>query len=239
VQVACPHCGAPETALTESRFYRCGYCGSSYVVQGEQGIRQYCCSHRRDDRLAWSALAEELERKSLESSLEKGSVDFLLIPFWCFTRESGTTRMIPAVAPPVPEVTEVTLPGVDLQYPQPGEELTPPEISLTDAEQGLTGGAITTRFLVYLPIYLLSYTSNSFPFQAVVSGADRKVYAGILPSRAGIVIPRRHLLMVGFYALLLILEGVAIRRPEWRAAAYLFTGLTAWSLCYALLRRES
>ncbi len=237
MQVACPHCGAPETALTESRFYRCDYCGSSYVLQGEQGIRQYVCSHRRDDRLAWSALADHLERNRVESSPEKGGVEFLLIPFWCFTLESGVTRMIPAIPPLVPEVATVTLPGVDLQFPLSGEEVAPPEIPLAHAEQGVAG-AITRRFLVHLPLYLLSYTSQGAPFQALVSGMDRKVYAGTLPPGIMIVIPRGHLLMVGLYILVLVMEALAIRPPEWRGVAFLLTALAAWPLGYAILRRE-
>jgi hypothetical protein len=237
MQVACPQCGAPATALTESRFYRCAHCGSSFVIQGEEGIQEYVCSHQRDDRLAWSALAEYLERNGLEKFPVKGQAVFCVLPFWCLTLSSGGTRLIPAVTPPFPEVTAVTLPGGDLQFPLPGEELQPPEISLSEAQR-LVGGHLSKRFLVHLPLYFLPYSYEGVPFQALVSGADRKVYTRSLPSREESVIPRHHLVMVGLYILLLLVEGGVIHDLKWRALAFILTALAAWPLWYIILKRE-
>ena len=238
MQVACPQCGAPVTAQTETRFYRCAFCASAFVIQGERGIEQYTISHQRDDRLAWSALVEHLERNQVETAVEKGPIEFLTVPFWCFTLDSGVTRMTPAIPPTLPELSVVTLPGGDLRYPHPGEEFPSPRISLADAECGLTGSVIGRRFLVHLPFYLLSYTSHGVPFQALVSGVDRKVSAQRLPSAQGITIPQRHVLMIGLYVLLLLMEGLAIRHLEWRALAFALTGLSAWLIGAAVLRRE-
>jgi hypothetical protein len=238
VQVACPQCSAPVTAQTETRFYRCSFCTSAFVIQGDRGVDQYTFSHQRDDRLAWSALTEHLERNQVETSLEKGPVEFLTAPFWCFTLDSGATRIAPAIPPPLPEVARVTLPGGDLRFPQPGEEFSPPVVSLADAERGLNGSSITRRVLVHLPLYIISYISQGVPFQALVSGADRKVYARNLPAVRGVVIPRHHFLMIGFYLLVLVIEGLAIPRLEWRAVAFVLTVLAAWPLCYSILRRE-
>ena len=237
MQIACPQCGAPVTAQTETRFYRCTYCSSAFVIQGEQGIEQFTLDHQRDDRFAWSALAEHLERNRVETSIEKGRVVFSFIPYWCFTLDNGATRMASAISPPLPEVAVVTLPGGDLTFPQPGTEYQPPEITLADAERGLNGAAATKRSLIHLPLYLLSYTFQGVPFQAVVSGVDRKVYAQHLPALRGIVIPRNHVLMIGLYVVILILETVVMRRPEWRALAFLLTGLAAWPLLHTILRR--
>jgi hypothetical protein len=44
--------------------------------------------------------------------------------------------------------------------------------------------------------------------------------------------------MIGLYVLVLVIEGLAIRRLEWRALAFVLTGLAAWPLCYAIIRRE-
>ena len=238
MQVACPQCGAPVTAQTETRFYRCAFCASAFVIQGERGIDQYTFSHQRDDRLAWSALAEHLERNRVETALEKGPVEFFSVPFWCFTLGSGSTRLAPATPLLLPELSGVTLPGGDLRFPQPGEEFPPPEITLADAERGLNGSAITRRFLVHLPLYILSYTSQGVPFQALVSGADRKVYARTLPAVRGITVPQSHFLMIGLYVVVLVIEGLAIRRLEWRALAFVLTGVAAWPLWYAIIRRE-
>lgn len=236
--VACPQCGAPVTAQTETRFYRCTYCSSAFVIQGERGIDQYTFSHQQDDRLAWSALAEHLERNRVETAIAKGSVEFLFVPFWGLTLDSGATRIAPAMQPTLPKLSAVTLPGGDLRFPQPDEEFPPPEVSLAVAERGLNGSTIARRFLVYVPLYLLSYTSQGVPFQALVSGADRKVYAQRLPAARGITIPQRHFLMIGLYAVVLVIEGLAIPRPEWRALTFVLTGLAAWPLCYAILRKE-
>ena len=238
MQVACPQCGAPVTAQTETRFYRCAYCSSAFVIQGERGIDQFTFSHQRDDRIAWSALAEHLERNRVETAMEKGPVEFLSVPFWCFTLDSGVTRMAPAMPPTLPELSVVALPGGDLRFPQPGEEFPPPEVTLADAERGLNGSSIARRFLVHLPLYLLTYTSQGVPYQALVSGADCKVYAQRLPAERGITIPHCHFLMIGLYVVILVIEGLAIRRLEWRSLAFVLTGLAAWPLCYAILRRE-
>ena len=238
MQVACPQCGAPVTAQTETRFYRCAFCASAFVIQGGRGVDQFAFTHQRDDRLAWSALTEHLERNRVETALEKGAVEFFTAPFWCFTLDSGATRIAPAIPPPLPEVARVTLPGGDLQFPQPGEEFSPPVVSLADAERCLNGSSIARRFLVYLPLYLLSYTSQGVTCQALVSGADRKVYARTLPAEMEIVIPRHHVLMIGLYLVVLVIEGLAIRRLEWRAVAFILTGLATWPLCYSILRRE-
>jgi hypothetical protein len=238
VQVACPQCGAPVTAQTETRFYRCAFCASAFVIQGERGIDQYTFSHQRDDRLAWSALAEHLERNRVETALERGPVEFLSVPFWCFTLNNGSNRLALATSLQLPELSGVTLPGGDLRFPQPGEEFPPPEVSLADAERGLNNSAITRRFLVHLPCYILAYTSQGVSFQTLVSGTDRKVYALTLPAVKGITIPHSHFLMIGLYVVLLVVEGLAIRRLEWRALAFVLTGLAAWPLCYAIIRRE-
>jgi len=237
VQVACPQCGAPVTAQTETRFYRCAYCSSAFVIQEERGIEQFTLDHQRDDRFAWSALAEYLERNRVETSINKGRVTFSYVPYWCFILDNGATRMATAIPPPFPEVAAVTLPGGDLGFPLPGKEYQPPEITLAEAERGLNGTAVIKRSLIHLPLYILSYTFQGVLFQAVVSGADRKVYAQHLPALRGIVIPRNHVLMIGLYVVVLMLEALAIRRPEWRALAFLLTGLAAWPLLSSILRR--
>ena len=237
MQVACPQCGAPVTAQTETRFYRCAYCSSAFVIQEERGIEQFTLDHQRDDRFAWSALAEYLERNRVETSIDKGGVAFSFVPYWCFTLDNGAARMATAIPPPLPEAAAVTLPGGDLRFPLPGNEYPSPEITLTEAERGLDGAVVTKRSLIHLPLYLLSYTFRGVPFQAIVSGADRKVYAQHLPALRGIVIPRNHVLMIGLYVVVLMLEALAIRRPEWRALAFLLTGLAAWPLLSSILRR--
>lgn len=238
MQVACSQCGAPVTPQTETRFYRCAFCASAFVIQGERGIDQYTYSHQRDDRLAWSALAEYLEINRVETAIEKDSVEFLTAPFWCFTLDSGATRTVPAIPPLLPELSGVTLPGGDLRFPLPGEEFSPPEISLADAEHGINGSKITRRFLVHLPLYLIFYAHQGVSFQALVSGADRKVYARNLPAAREITIPQHYVLMIGVYVVILVIEGVAIRRLEWRALAFFLTGIVVGCLGYAVLRRE-
>ena len=237
MQVACPQCGAPVPAQTETRFYRCAFCSSAFVIQDERGIEQFTFDHQRDDRFAWSALAEYLERSRVETSIERGRVAFSFVPYWCFTLDNGATRMATAIPTPLPEVVAVTLPGGDLRFPLPEKEYQPPVITLADAEREIHGAAVTKRTLIHLPLYILTYTFQGVPFQAVVSGVDRKVYAQHLPALRGIVIPRNHVLMIGLYVVVLMLEALAIRRPEWRAVAFLLTGLAAWPLLFAILRR--
>ena len=53
--VACPQCGAPATAQTESRYYRCSFCTSAFIIQEERGIERLTFSHRCPEASAVAA----------------------------------------------------------------------------------------------------------------------------------------------------------------------------------------
>jgi len=239
MEVNCPQCGAPAPALTETRFYRCSYCASSFTIQGGTGLLQYCFSHVRDDRLAWSLLAQFLEESRVKASIKEISADFTFFPFWSVSMESAEKRLIPAMGHEFDEIKRVSLPGGDLQFLPEGSDFTPPAIPLQEAVRGLPPDKVSTgRSLVYIPLYFLVYESEGASFHAVVSPIEQKAYALTTPAGEDDALSVKHLLMMGFFAAFLLAEGFLVKNYLWRAGAIVLTFGIFYSVYYPLLKKE-
>lgn len=238
MQVACPQCGADINALTESSFYRCPFCTSSFVVQDGAGIRQYTFRCTRDDRIAWSALAEALAEKGATKEIEKVSCDLLLLPFWMFSLKNGSNRLVYAGTVDLPETGGLTLPGGDLEFVPQGMDVSPAAITSSEALSRTGIQDLRQTSLVYPPLYRLSYRYAGTPYEAIVSATDRKCYTVTTPLAASMQIPVRHITMICSFTAILIIEGFAIRNILWRAAAFALTFSVSYPLFNSMLRRE-
>lgn len=237
--VACPQCGAPQEALTETRFYRCPFCSSSFTVQEGTGLLEHCFAHQRDDRLAWSVLEGALEAGGDPVAAERTGCDFRQVPCWLFSFANGTRRLVPAVRHPWGTLPPLALPGGDLSFVPAEAGFPPPEVSL--AEAAPAGGEPPARqSLVYLPLYFLDYSWAGTPGRAVVCGVDRKPYfLDGTPVRRRPTVPLGHAALVGGFAVLLIAEALLIRRLPLRAAAFAATCAGSYLLLRLVLLREA
>lgn len=238
MKVACPQCGAPVEALTETRFLRCPFCASSFTVQGGAGLLHYCFAHERDDRIAWSALQEHLEANGADPAIERDSIDLADCPFWLFTLDNGEKRMMPACRHPWGDLPAVTLPGGDLLFVPEGKDLPPPDIPLAEASHKLATGRSVRQSMVHLPLYFLDYGSAGHSCRAVVSAIDRKVYLLDSPVSLELHIPTAHIVMIAVFAAVLFCEGLAVRNLAWRGAAFAITCAVLYPIYFAMLKRE-
>jgi DNA-directed RNA polymerase subunit RPC12/RpoP len=235
VQVLCPQCGAPVEALTESRFYRCPFCASSFVVHEGKGLAEYTFRHVRDNRQAWSALTSYLETSLFTDPFEQISVDFLGFPFWMFSRNGDRRRLIPAMEHPFPEISHVTLPAGDLVFLKDTGEYPEPSLSPTQAMERIPADERTgTWSLVFLPLYFLKYQASGQSYTAIVSGPDGRVFASGHPEPTGTRLPVRHVVMIVCFTLLLIIEGLLVRDYLMRAGAFLLS----FALFYPVYRMQ-
>lgn len=238
MQVACPQCGAGINAVTESSFYRCPFCTSSFVVRDGAGIRQYTFLCAQDDRIAWSALAEHLAQIGAAGEIVNVSCELMLAPFWMFALHNGSNRLLYAGNAEQPETCGITLPGGDLMYVPQGMDLPPVDVTLPEALSRAGIDEPRQTSLLYLPIYRLSYRYAGTPYEAIVSAADRKCYTVITPPADRMQIPAQHIVMICSFAAILVIEGFAIRDVLWRMAAFALTFAVSYPLCHAMLRKE-
>ncbi|GEM_PF-2006539 len=240
MRVVCPQCGAPIEALTESRFYRCPYCTSSFLVQGGRELPEFVIRHRRDDRHAWSALKTWLEIRRVMDPLERDAVDFIQFPFWYDSSGTGGRVLVPAREHPFSEVSSVTLPAGDLVYLDEKEEYAEPLVSLSEAATGIPPGSGEPAWnLLYLPLYFLRYRVGECAYTAIVSGADGRVFSAETPEPSAVSLSSRHLAMMAGFALLLVVEGVLIRNALFRTLAFLVTTGCLYPVFLLLLKREA
>jgi hypothetical protein len=208
-------------------------------VENGAGLLRYVLPHQRDDRVAWSALTAALEANGSTAEYERGEVEYLLFPFWLFVRDNGVNRLVPAADHPCRELTTVTLPGGDLQFLAADVEVIPPTVPSAAAQKKLpVGGSVRSASLVYLPLYVIGYLHGGHEWQALVSGVDRKLYALELPLPAPLSLPVRHLVMLGGFALMLLIEGWLLKPLPWRAAGFAATFSLIYPAYYTMLRRE-
>lgn len=238
MQVTCPQCGAAITAVTETSFYRCPFCTSSFVVQDGTGIRQYTFTCDLDDRIAWTSLSEALAEMEVRKNIEKVSCEHRLLPFWLFSLPDGTNRLVYAGAADLPGVAGVTLPGSDLEFTTPEMEL--PHFALTAAGAIARAGIkepLQTS-LLYLPMYSLTYRYAGTDYEALVSAADRRCCLAAAPPADRTEIPARHIAMICIFAAILIIEAATIHDLVWRGAAFAGSFAISYPMFYAMLRRE-
>jgi len=240
MRVVCPQCGAPIEALTESRFYRCPYCTSSFLVQGGRELPQFVLLHRRDDRHAWSALKTWLEIRRVMDPIERDGAEFMQFPFWYDSSGTRERVLAPAREHPFTEVSSVTLPAGDLVYLEEKEDYAEPLVSLSEAASGFPPGSGEPAWnLLYLPLYFLRYRVDERAYTAIVSGADGRVFAAERPEPSAVSLSSRHLAMMAGYALLLVVEGVLIRDALFRTLAFLVTTGCLYPVFLLLLKREA
>lgn len=239
MQVLCPQCGAPSDALTESRFHRCPYCSSSFMVRDGKGIVEYTFRHQWDDRHAWSALAAYLETGGLNEAVRRDGIERIFFPFWLHTGSGESRRLVPALSRPFPALAGVTLPAGDMVYLSEKGDYPEPSVPLSEAMGQLrTGGEPGNWSLVHIPLYLLEYAVRERSLTAVVSGVDGKVFATESPTPSGTGLPVSHLGMILSFALLLTLEGLFIRNHLARGVAFLLSFAALYPLYLSLLKRE-
>ncbi|ANA40779.1 hypothetical protein A2G06_11375 [Geobacter anodireducens] len=235
--VACPQCGAPAEARTDTRFHGCAFCGSSFMAERGIGIAEYHLAHERDDRVAWSALAASLERDGSGQAVERTGCEYLVAPFWLSRPENGGTRLVPALRHPWPQGPVPVLPGGDLLFVPSENDFILPDIPVDEALGEGAGRGGTSLSLVYLPLYLLSFRLAGHDCRALVSAVDRRVaLLTPLPARS-VPVPFRHAALVSGFALVLIVAGPAVKSHLFRAAVFAAVLAVAWPACTALLRR--
>jgi len=239
VRILCPQCGAPVEALTESRFYRCPFCASSFVVHEGEGLVEYTFRHVRDDRQAWSALSSYLEAGLFTDPVERVAVDYRAFPFWMLSRNGDRRSLTPALEHPFPEISQVTLPAGDLVFLDDGVEYPAPSVSREQARERMPSDeGKGTWSLVFLPLYFLTWRAADQEYTAIVSGPDGKVFAMGYPVSAGDRFPLRHMVMIVCFALLLLMEGLLIRSHVLRAGAFLFSFAVLYPAFRLLLKME-
>ncbi len=240
MQVVCPQCGAPIEALTESRFYRCPYCTSSFTVYEGKGVPEYAILHTRDDRQAWSALETWLETRRITDPVKRENADFLQFPFWYDSSGAGSGCLVPALEHGFSEVSSVTLPAGDLVFLEEKGDYPEPLVLLAEAVSGLPSASGDAAWsLLYLPLYFMRCQVGGQPFSAVVSGADGKVFASATPSPSAVSISAIHLAMMGGFALLLVAEGLVIRHAIFRTIAFIITTGCLYPVFLSKLKKEA
>ncbi|BBA69615.1 hypothetical protein KIP69_05550 [Geobacter sulfurreducens] len=235
--IACPQCGAPAEARTDTRFHGCAFCGSSFMVERGIGIAEYHLEHERDDRVAWSALASTLERDGAGQAVERTSCEYLVAPFWLSRPESGGNRLVPALRHPWLQGPVPGLPGGDLLFVPALNDFILPDIPADEALGEGAGRGGTSLSLIYLPLYFLSFRLAGHDCRALVSAVDRRVaLLTPLPLRSESV-PFRHAALVAGFAITLTAAGLAVKSHLLRAAVFAAVLAVAWPVCTALLRR--
>jgi hypothetical protein len=189
--------------------------------------------------LAWSLLAQFLERSRVKASIKEISADFAFFPFWSVVMEDEEKRLIPAMGHEFDEIKRVSLPGGDLQFLPKGSDFTPPAIPLQEALRGLPSGQVSTgRSLVYIPLYFLVYECEGATFHSVVSPIEQKTYALSTPTGQDDTLSVKHLLMMGFFTACLLAEGFLAKNYLLRAGVVSLTFGLFYSVYYSLLKRE-
>jgi len=240
LQVVCPQCGAPSEALTESRFYRCPYCTSSFIVHEGKGVPEYVILHTRDDRHAWSSLETWLEARRVTDPAIRDGADFMQFPFWYDSAGARDVVLVPALEHPFRQISSVTLPAGDLVYLEEKGDYPAPRVPLAKAASGIGSGAAEPAWcLLYLPLYFLRYQVGGVTCTAVVSGADGRVFASESPAPTAVSLSLTHLCMMAGYALLLAAEGLSIHGLLFRTIAFVMTTVCLYFAFLLLLKREA
>lgn len=239
MRVSCPQCGAPVDALTESRFYRCPFCASSFVARGGKGVTEYTFRHVRDDRQAWSALASYLERGMFTEPVERIAVDYLAFPFWMLSRNGDRRTLTPALEHPFPEIDFVALPAGDLVFLSDDDEYPKPSVSMEEAAERVPEGDARGNWsLVFIPLYFLTCRAAEQDYTAIVSGPDGRVFALGYPAPTGSSLMVRHMAMIAFFAIVLMVEGLLIRGHLVRAGSFLLSFAVFHGVYRVMLKRE-
>lgn len=240
MQVACPQCGALIEALTESRFYRCQYCTSSFIVHEGRGVPEYVILHKRDDRHAWSALENWLEIRRVTDPVSREGADFMQFPFWYDSSGLGESSLVPALDHHFSQVSSVTLPAGDLVYLEEKGDYPDPRVPLAKASSRIPPGSGEPAWsLLYLPLYFLRYQVGGVACSAIVSGADGRVFASESPAPSDVSLSLTHLSMMAGYALLLVAEGLLIHDLLLRTLAFVITTGCLYPAYLMLLKREA
>lgn len=200
---------------------------------------EYCFHHKRDDRLARSALAAALEEAGAEPAKESGKVDYAELPFWHLLLDSGEQRLVPAVRHPWLDQRSITLPGGDLCFIPPDLKPAPPEVDLDAAIAELNRGKPVEQSLVYLPLYFLTFVSGHVACRAVVSAVDLRPYLLDSPPVKQQAASAAHIALVAGFAAVLLVEALLVKPLLWRGAAFMLT-LGIWYVAgLFLLKREA
>ncbi len=239
MNVTCPRCGACQELQSESRFYSCSYCRSTFAVAGGGRVSEYLADIHPDERSAWSVLADYLEQGGLRSAVRRGHCDTLICPFWLVRSDQGSTIFRPATTMEVPLLASISLPGCDLVPLDDSAPRVLPDLPLEGVLEsaGLSAGKCRVS-LVHLPLQVLEYSVDGIGYRCTVVVADWKVYADSLPSPVQSGIPASRVCFLAGYGTLLLVLSVAIRQHLIRGVLFLLLLGAAWFVARRMVARE-
>jgi hypothetical protein len=239
MNVTCPRCGARQEVQSETRFYTCSYCRSTFALEGGVRVAEYLADSRPDERSAWSVLVDHLEQGGHRSAIQRHRCGTIVCPFWLVRTNDGGTLFRPAATVDVPLLESVTLPGCDLiplsDSPSPALPDHPLETVLEAAR--LSAGECQVS-LVHLPLQVLEYGVDGVDYCCTVMVADWKLYAQLLPPLESAGIPLPRICFLAAYAALLLVAGMAIRHPLVRGAVFSLLLAAAWLLGRRMIAAE-
>lgn len=240
MNVACPRCGARQEVQSETRFYSCSYCRSTFAVESGRRVAEYLADIRPDDRSAWSVLVDHLERGGHRSAVQRKRCRTVVCPFWLVRSNDGGTLFRAAAAMDIPLVENVSLPGCDLiplsDSPSPTLPDQPVERVLEAAR--LSPGECQVS-LVHLPLQVLEYGVDGVDYCCTVMVADWKLYAQLLPPLESTTLPLPRICFLAAYVVLLLVAAVTIRHHLVRGAVFALLLAAAWLLGRRMVSAEA
>jgi hypothetical protein len=240
MNVTCPRCGARQELQSETRFYSCSYCRSTFAVEGGRRVAEYLADIRPDERSAWSVLSDHLEQEGRRSAVQRRRCDTLVCPFWLVRKSDGGALFTPAAAIDLPLVEGVSLPGCDLIPVSDSSSLVLPDKPLEEVLEAarLSPGECQVS-LVHLPLQLLEYVVDGIAYRCTVLVADWKLYADSLPPLESAGIPLPRICFLAAYVALLLLAAVTIRHHLIRGAVFALLLGAGWRLGRRMVSREA
>jgi len=228
MEARCPRCGARQELRTESRFYACHYCRSTFVISDGGKVAEYIADVSAEPEAAWSALHDFLEQNAYNGAFERINDSPVVLPFWLVRCQDGTTLFRPACHYAAPRLELVALPASDLvpvkdnsDYVLPDHT---PETYLTETACG--DAAMVS--LVYLPLYLLKYAASGKEYVCTVSVADWRVYADVFPQNETMAIEPARIYFLAAYLVALVAVCMLISNMLFRGTAVLLLLVTAY-----------
>lgn len=239
MNVICPRCGARQALQSETRFYSCSYCRSTFAVAGGRRVPEYLADIRPDERSAWSVLTDHLEQGGHRSAVRRGQCGTVVCPFWLVRTSAGGTLFRPAAALDVPLLENVSLPGCDLVPLADNSSYVAPDQPLERLLEAARLSAGECRVaLVYLPLQLLEYTVDGVDYRCTVVVADWKLYADSLPPLESTTLPLTRIRFLAVYGALLLVAAVTLHQHLIRGAVFALLLCVAWLLGRRMVSAE-
>jgi hypothetical protein len=240
MNVICPRCGARQALQSETRFYSCSYCRSTFAVAGGRRVAEYLADIRADERSAWSVLTDHLEQGGHRFAVQRSQCSTVVCPFWLVRTKDGGTLFRPAAALDAPQLESVSLPGCDLVPLADNSSYVAPDQPL---ERVLEASRISPGesqvSLVHLPLQLLEYRVDGVGYRCTVVVADWKLYADSLPPLESATLPFTRIRFLAVYGALLLVASVTIHQHLIRGAVLALMLVAAWLLGRRMVLAEA